>query len=69
MHEQGLGLQDAISWISDMHDRLLDFFVYSSNNIPSSGDLESDEQVLEYIDRLGNCVRAHDCWSFEVRLN
>ncbi len=69
MHEQGLSLQDAMSWISDMHDRLADIFLSSSNNIPSSGDPQLDEQVLKYIERLGNCVRAHDCWSFEARLS
>jgi hypothetical protein len=59
-----LDLDDALEWISRLHDSLVARFFLDARCMPSWGDTV-DPQISVYIAGLGNWVRANDCWSFE----
>ncbi|KAF7296929.1 Terpene cyclase [Mycena indigotica] len=66
MHQYGLDVQQAMSWIGDLHDQIVDEFLHTWHDLPrfdTSPDLEHDFRL--YVDGLGNWVRANDSWSFE----
>jgi hypothetical protein len=67
MHELNMNLDQSLRWVGDLHDQLVDSFLWTAKAIPSSGDAELDGNVMAYVNALGNCVRAHDSWCFEVR--
>ena len=66
MHERNCDFLDAVKWISDLNDRLVNEALSNLKNIPSFGNPVFDSQVSAYVDGLGNWVRAHDSWCFEV---
>ena len=67
MHEQNYSLTDAMKWISDFNDKLVDTFLSTLKELPSFGDPTLDKDVAMYIDGIANWVRSNDSWSFEVR--
>jgi Delta6-protoilludene synthase len=64
MLQEKTDLNGAMTFISNMHDRLLEKFLNTARDLPSFGE-PIDGWILRYIDGLGNWVRASDAWSFE----
>ncbi|KAJ7611371.1 terpenoid synthase [Mycena polygramma] len=64
MHQYNLEAQDAINWISDLHDNIADEFLQVWKTLPTFGG-PIDREIRTYVDGLGNWVRANDQWSFE----
>lgn len=64
MHNNNLGLSEAMSWIDKYHAKLVDNFLNDLHDVPSFGE-KYQSGVDHYLDGLGNWVRANDCWSFE----
>ncbi|KJA22852.1 hypothetical protein HYPSUDRAFT_138665 [Hypholoma sublateritium FD-334 SS-4] len=56
--------QEAMNYISDLHDKLAVQFLDEWKNIPTFGG-PLDLEVRTYCHGLGNWVRANDSWSFE----
>lgn len=65
-HQFKFDLNDALQWISDLHDDLAADFLAEWKIIPTFGG-PLDKEIRTYLDGLGNWVRANDSWSFEVR--
>ncbi|KAF8882265.1 terpenoid synthase [Infundibulicybe gibba] len=66
MHERGGTLEEALAWISRLHDDLVGTFLEEYKHVPSKwGSPALDAQVAEYVYGLGNWVRANDSWNFE----
>lgn len=65
MNQYQMGVQEAMNWISDLHDKLANDFLETWNDVPTFGG-PVDREVRIYLDGLGNWVRANDTWSFEV---
>ncbi|KAG6380001.1 isoprenoid synthase domain-containing protein [Boletus reticuloceps] len=65
MHEQGLGLQDAIDLVGDYCKRALDRFVHDRANLPSLGPA-IDADVRVYVDGLTRWMVGSLHWSFET---
>ncbi|KAJ3718403.1 terpenoid synthase [Lentinula raphanica] len=68
MNSMGLGLDDALLWVSALHDRLAESFqeTYGVIRRELPMMLETSEAAVSYIEGLANWVRANDCWSFET---
>ncbi|KAJ7474115.1 terpenoid synthase [Mycena latifolia] len=64
MHQYNMNPQQAMNWISDLHDEIVDEFLALWESIPTFGGT-LDREVRTYADGLGNWVRANDAWSFE----
>ncbi|KAJ7474144.1 hypothetical protein FB451DRAFT_1398142 [Mycena latifolia] len=64
MHQYNMNHQQAMNWISDLHDEIVDEFLALWESIPTFGG-PLDREVRTYADGLGNWVRANDAWSFE----
>ncbi|KAF8990109.1 terpenoid synthase [Cyathus striatus] len=64
MHQLQLDVQNAYDWIGKYHDEISEKFLKSYGNLPSWGQ-EVDQSVAQYVDDLGNSVRANEQWSFE----
>ncbi|KAJ7454224.1 terpenoid synthase [Mycena latifolia] len=64
MHQYNMNPQQAMNWISDLHDEIVEEFLSSWENIPTFGG-PIDREIRTYADGLGNWVRANDAWSFE----
>ncbi|KAJ7798178.1 terpenoid synthase [Mycena leptocephala] len=64
MNQYQMGVQEAMNWISDLHDKLANDFLETWNDVPTFGG-PVDREVRIYLDGLGNWVRANDTWSFE----
>jgi len=65
MQELNLDLDSAVQWISDHFSELVDEFLALRNALPS-WSYAIDMQVKQFVDGLGNWVRANDAWSFET---
>ncbi|KAF8137232.1 isoprenoid synthase domain-containing protein [Boletus edulis] len=65
MHEQGLGLQDAIDLVGDYCKHALDRFVHDRDNLPSWGPA-IDADVRVYVDGLTRWMVGSLHWSFET---
>ncbi|KAF8513346.1 terpenoid synthase [Hysterangium stoloniferum] len=65
MHEFQIGLQEALQWISDLNDELVQKVLSDFARVPTFDGGIVDEQVAIYVDGLGNWVQANDSWSFE----
>ncbi|KAH9477371.1 Delta(6)-protoilludene synthase [Psilocybe cubensis] len=69
MHNNKVGVDEGIQWISDLHDEIVDNFlklrqeVMTKTNFPSYGP-EMDRQVEAYVEGLGQWIRGHDEWNF-----
>ena len=66
MHDQNCSLIEAVEWISDLHDRVVDNFLTTMKDLPSFGDPSLDKDVAVYVDGLAKWVRSNERWSFEV---
>ncbi|CAL1702577.1 unnamed protein product [Somion occarium] len=64
MHEKNIDLPSSLAWIKEFHDSLVSTFLTKSKGIPSFG-VAIDAEVAQYVEALGNWVRANDCWCFE----
>ncbi|KAF4601362.1 terpene cyclase [Pleurotus pulmonarius] len=60
----GVNVQDAMDYIGNLHDGLVDQFFEQWSRIPVFGN-QLDEEVRAYCNMLGNWVRGCDSWSFE----
>lgn len=60
----GWTLAEAISWVKDEHENLVQSFLATAKSLPSFGD-GIDAEVRSYVDGLGQWVRANEAWSFE----
>lgn len=69
MAELNLGVQGALDWIGQFHDKLADEFIAEYARVPSlfTESEAINDEIRFYVDALGNWVRANDQWSFEVR--
>ena len=65
MHELDTDLNGALDWVSRYNDDNVEQFMEIFRNLPSWGE-PLDAQVGSYVEGLGNYVRAHDSWCFEV---
>ncbi|KAJ3934533.1 MAG: terpenoid synthase [Lentinula lateritia] len=66
MNSMSLNLDNALLWISNLHDILVDWFVETYDTIRAELPmLKESDAAVAYINGLGNWVRANDCWSFE----
>ena len=61
-----LDLAEAMNWACQYHYEKQAEFLVLSKQVPSFGP-GVDEALREYIDRLGNFVRAASCWHFECK--
>lgn len=64
MHELGVNIHGALEWVAMRHAHTSASFLQSFTDIPSWGE-PVDGYVRQYIQGLGNWVRANDCWNFE----
>lgn len=64
MHHHGTDIQGAMDWLIEFHARLAGAFLLIKDRIPSWGEV-IDSQISQYVQGLGNWVRASDQWSFE----
>ncbi|CCM04071.1 uncharacterized protein FIBRA_06230 [Fibroporia radiculosa] len=64
MHHFGCNVTEAMEWVAQYHTEIEGNFMDGLKKIPTWGP-EIDRQIIEYIDGLGNWLRANDCWSFE----
>lgn len=64
MVEFGLDIGSAMGWAAAYHTKLKTRFINGLANIPSWGP-STDILVKEYLDGVGNWVRANYCWSFD----
>ncbi|KAK6997313.1 terpene cyclase [Favolaschia claudopus] len=62
---KSMNVQQAIDYVSTLHERLVTQFLSISQGLPSFGSPEVDDLVRSYVDALGFWIRANDCWSFE----
>ncbi|KAJ4471607.1 terpenoid synthase [Lentinula aciculospora] len=66
MNSMCLNLDEALLWISNLHDILVDLFLETYGVIRRELPMfKASDAAASYIDGLGNWVRANDCWSFE----
>ncbi|KAI0290408.1 terpenoid synthase [Multifurca ochricompacta] len=65
MHQNKTDIQGAMNWVSEHHKELEEKFMeIYENKIPKFGE-PVDEQLAQYVDGIGNWVRANYQWSFE----
>ncbi|KAJ7650918.1 terpenoid synthase [Roridomyces roridus] len=64
MNQYRMDVQDAMNWIGDLHDKIVDEFMVTWRSFPTFGG-PVDREIRTYLDCLGNWVRANDSWSFE----
>ena len=64
MHQENLSLNEAMKWIGDYYSKLVHKFLNDLRRVPYFGQ-EFQDEVIRYLDGLGNWVRANDCWHFE----
>ena len=67
MHEKGLDLDQALSWLAAEHKTRVDRIL--STRWPEVTALrfspEVDEALAFYVDHVMNWPRSNDCWNFE----
>ncbi|KAK0628328.1 terpenoid synthase [Bombardia bombarda] len=65
MNAQDLGLQAAVNFIGDWHDKIIKEFFSSWASLPSWGE-DIDRQVQYYVESIVRWVRGCSDWSFEA---
>ncbi|KAH8084313.1 isoprenoid synthase domain-containing protein [Cristinia sonorae] len=67
LQTSSLDLHGVVDWIADERKKLAtEFLAILNSGLPSFGE-PVDSQLAVYVDRIGNWVRANECWSFESR--
>ncbi|KAF5327419.1 hypothetical protein D9619_004694 [Psilocybe cf. subviscida] len=66
MYEHSLGFQNALFWLDEHAKQTIAKFQADRAELPSFGSVEVDAAVVEYINRMGRCVRGYDSWSYET---
>lgn len=67
MNQYNLNLQQSMDWVDVYHKTLVSKFMQQIEK--RNTDLWGpgvDARVVEYINKLGEFVRGHDCWCFET---
>ncbi|KAI0291779.1 terpenoid synthase [Multifurca ochricompacta] len=65
MHQNKTDVRGAMNWVYECHKELEEKFMdIYENKIPKFGE-PVDEQLAQYVDGIGNWVRANDQWGFE----
>ena len=64
MRENNTDLDGAMRWVAEYHAKMEESFMEAKASFPRWGE-DTDKQVAQYVDGLGNWVRANDSWSFE----
>ncbi|KAI0290412.1 terpenoid synthase [Multifurca ochricompacta] len=65
MYQNKTDIQEAMNWVSEYHKELEEKFMdIYENKIPKFGK-PVDEQLAQYVDGIGNWVRANYQWGFE----
>ncbi len=64
MNEKGVDLDGALDWAAKYNDEVLSKFQAQRRMLPSWGP-DIDRVVNEFVERLANWIRGHDCWTFE----
>jgi hypothetical protein len=65
MHHNKTDVQGAMDWVSDCYKGLVAKFMdLYENKIPKFGE-PIDTELAQYVDGIGNWVRANDQWAFE----
>lgn len=65
MHHNKTDVQGAVDWVSNYYKSIVAKFMdLYENKIPKFGE-PVDTELAEYVDGLGNWVRANDQWHFE----
>jgi len=65
MHHNKTDVQGAMDWVYNYHKELeAKFMDIYENKIPKFGE-PVDTELAQYVDGLGNWVRASDQWGFE----
>ncbi|KAJ7664100.1 isoprenoid synthase domain-containing protein [Mycena rosella] len=64
MHKYHMDVQQAVNWISDLHDRVVEEFLAAWEKLPTFRD-PVDREIRTYVDGVANWVRENDAWSFE----
>jgi len=62
--EKSTDLRGATDWLEQHTEMVISQFISLSTLLPSYGETV-DRQLREYIDGMGDWVRANDQWSFE----
>ncbi|KAI0294469.1 terpenoid synthase [Multifurca ochricompacta] len=66
MNQNKTDIQGAMNWVYEHHKELEEKFMdIYENKIPKFGE-PVDEQLVQYVDGIGNWVRANDQWDFET---
>ncbi|KAJ7721503.1 terpenoid synthase [Mycena metata] len=65
MRQFGIDLTSAVLWVKNYHSDLVQKFFTVVDELPHWGKTEIDDHVANYVQGLGNWVRANDAWSFE----
>jgi len=61
-----LNVAEAMDWVCKYHYEKQAEFLALRKQVPSFG-VEVNEALEEYVDLLGNVVRANHCWNFECK--
>ena len=65
MHHNKTDVQGAMDWVSEYYKVLVAKFMdLYENKIPKFGE-PIDTELAQYVDGIGNWVRANDQWGFE----
>jgi hypothetical protein len=65
MHHNKTDVQGAMDWVSNHHEGLVARFMdLYENKIPKFGE-PVDTELAQYVDGVGNWVRASEQWHFE----
>lgn len=66
MREHYCSIKEAIDWISQRNDAVVESVHKLMKTLPLSGEPELDKQITAYANGVANWVTASDVWSFEV---
>ncbi|KAF9498806.1 terpenoid synthase [Pleurotus eryngii] len=64
IHQFGMDVQDAMNYIGNLNDYLVEEFLAQRDHIPIFGG-PVDLEIRAYCDMLGEWIRGNDSWSFE----
>ncbi|KAF8268453.1 terpenoid synthase [Lactarius quietus] len=65
MNEKKVNLHRALDWVAEYHGQVLSEFQAQHRVLPS-WDPVIDQNLMTYVERLGQFMRGIDCWAFET---